>query len=159
MLVKLAVSRVAGAEAAPLPAYQTPHAAGLDLVADGFDVDGARAATHTLAPGERVLARTGLAVAIPEGYTGLVCARSGLALLHGIGLVNSPGVIDADYRGEIGVIMINHGTEAVALERGMRVAQLVLVPCARANVVVVAALEPTKRGAGGFGSTGTRSAT
>ena len=153
MLAKLAVSRLPGAHAVDLPAYQTPSSAGLDLVAESFDVDGARATSHTLAPGARVLARTGLAVAIPAGHTGLVCARSGLALLHGIGLVNSPGVIDADYRGEVGVILINHGSDAVPLERGMRVAQLVLVPCVRAEVVPVDTLDGTKRGTGGFGST------
>jgi dUTP pyrophosphatase len=154
MSVLLAVTRVSGSHHVALPAHQTESSAGLDLTAESFDVDGARATTHVLAPGDRMLARTGIALAIPAGYAGLVCPRSGLALLHGIGLVNSPGVIDADYRGEVGVILINHGREDVVLERGMRVAQLVLVPCARAEVTEVPALGATARGAGGFGSTG-----
>ncbi|HVT12077.1 MAG TPA: dUTP diphosphatase [Fimbriimonadaceae bacterium] len=130
---------------AAMPAYQTEHAAGMDLrCAEDF----------TLYPNERRLIGTGLRMAIPPGYEGQVRPRSGLAYRHGISMVNSPGTIDADYRGEIGVILINHGADVVTFSAGDRIAQLVICPVARAELVVVESLEETERGEGGFGSTG-----
>jgi dUTP pyrophosphatase len=108
-----------------------------------------------LEPGERRLARTGLRAAIPEGYEGQVRPRSGLAIKHGITMVNTPGTIDSDYRGEIGIILINLGQSVVKLEQGERVAQLVVCPVTRAEWRIVDALDETRRGEGGFGSTGT----
>lgn len=107
-----------------------------------------------LEPGERQLVPTGVAVAIPEGYAGLVTPRSGLAIRHGISAVNSPGVVDSGYRGELSVILINHGDEPVELERGDRIAQLVVVPVEVQDFVLVDELPPSTRGEGGFGSTG-----
>lgn len=129
-----------------LPAYAREGDAGLDLLA---------AETVTLAPAGRQLVPTGLRVAIPEGYAGLVLPRSGLALRSGVAVLNAPGLIDSGYRGEIGVLLINHGTAAVTLGRGERIAQLVIQPVARATLVEVRELEESQRGAGGFGSTGT----
>lgn len=129
----------------PLPRYETAHAAGLDLRADeGF----------TLAPGARRLVPTGLALAIPPGYEGQVRPRSGLAVRHGIALVNAPGTIDADYRGEVKVALVNLGGDAVVFERGDRIAQLVIAPVIQAELELVDALPETERGEGGFGSTG-----
>jgi dUTP pyrophosphatase len=116
---------------------------------------GSRAAGLTVAPGARVLVPTGLAVELPPGYELQMRPRSGLALRHGLTLLNSPGTIDSDYRGEIGIIMINHGSEAVTLAHGMRVAQMVLAPVSRAEWIEADDLAPSQRGAGGFGSTGT----
>lgn len=133
------------AEGAVLPEYQTDHAAGMDLrCAEDF----------TLYPRERRLISTGLRVAIPHGYEGQVRPRSGLAIRHGISMVNAPGTIDADYRGEIGVILINHGGDVVTFNARDRIAQLVVCPVTRAELVVVDVLEETERGEGGFGSTG-----
>lgn len=129
------------------PAYATDGAAGADLRA-------ALPAPLTLAPGERALVPTGLTLEIPPGFEGQVRARSGLALKKGIALVNGVGTIDSDYRGEVGVLLINLGPEPVTLARGDRIAQLVLSPVARAAFHVVADLAATSRGAGGFGSTG-----
>ncbi|HEY6909106.1 MAG TPA: dUTP diphosphatase [Myxococcales bacterium] len=129
----------------PLPSYATPGAAGLDLRAD---------AAVTLAPGERALVPTGIAVAIPEGFEGQVRPRSGLALRDGVTCLNSPGTIDSDYRGEVGVILANLGQKAVTLQRGDRIAQLVIAPVERADLAESAALPATGRGAGGFGHTG-----
>lgn len=130
----------------PLPAYEHPGDAGMDL-RSRIDV--------TLAPGERQLVPTGMAIALPNGYVALVCARSGLALRHGIGLVNAPGVIDAGYRGEIGVILVNHDPSTpVTLSRGDRIAQLVIERVERARLVEVSELPGSHRGDGGFGSTG-----
>jgi dUTP pyrophosphatase len=130
----------------PLPRYARPGDAGLDLYA---------ARTVTLAPGERALVPTGLSVAIPEGFAGFVLPRSGLALGHGVGIVNAPGLIDAGYRGELQVLAINHDAHApVTLARGERIAQLVVQRVERADVVEVDELPPSDRGAGGFGSTG-----
>lgn len=130
----------------PLPAYEHPGDAGMDL-RSRIDV--------TLAPGERMLVPTGMAIALPDGYVALVCARSGLALRHGIGLVNAPGVVDAGYRGEIGVILVNHDPTAhVTLHRGDRIAQLVIERVERARLVEVSELPGSHRGDGGFGSTG-----
>lgn len=133
----------------PLPAYQTPGAAGLDLHA---------ALDHpvTLAPGERRAIPTGLALELPPGHEGQVRPRSGLALRHGIGMVNAPGTIDADYRGEVAVLLVNHGDEPFVVEPLARVAQLVVAPVTRVEVALVEALGDTQRGGGGFGSTGAR---
>ncbi len=132
-------------EGAVLPQYQTEHAAGMDLrCADDF----------TLYPNERRLIPTGLKLAIPPGYEGQVRPRSGLALRHGISMVNTPGTIDADYRGEVAVILINHGADVVTFNAGDRIAQLVICPVTRVELVVVDTLEETERGEGGFGSTG-----
>jgi dUTP pyrophosphatase len=132
----------------PLPRYESEHAAGLDLLA-------AVEAPLSLAPGERALVPTGLAIALPPGTEAQVRPRSGLALKHGITCLNSPGTIDADYRGEVKVLLINHGQESFAIERGSRIAQLVVAPVSRAAWQPVARLSETVRGAGGFGSTGT----
>ncbi len=131
----------------PLPAYMTSHAAGMDLYAE-------LAHELVLVPGGRALVPTGIAVELPEGYEAQVRPRSGLALKHGIALVNSPGTIDPDYRGEIGVIVINHGTEPFVVRSGERIAQLVFAPFARALLVEVHELGESGRGDGGFGHTG-----
>jgi dUTP pyrophosphatase len=123
------------------------HAAGLDLAA-------ALDQPLILAPGARALVPTGLAVAIPVGHEGQVRPRSGLALRHGVTCLNSPGTIDADYRGEVQVLLINHGQEPFTVESGERIAQLVISPVAQARVVLVEELDATERGSGGFGSTG-----
>jgi dUTP pyrophosphatase len=127
------------------PRYETAGAAGLDLRADE---------PVSLAPGERRLVPTGLAVEIPPGHEGQVRPRSGLAVRHGVGMVNAPGTIDSDYRGEVGVVLVNHGQLAVSFARGERIAQLVIAPVVRAELELVEALSGTDRGAGGFGSTG-----
>jgi len=132
----------------PVPAYATAHAAGMDLMACiSADLD--------LAAGRRVLVPTGFAIALPEGFEAQVRPRSGLAAKHGVTVLNAPGTIDADYRGEIGVILINHGEAAFVISRGMRIAQLVVAPVVRATWRETAALAETGRGTGGFGSTGT----
>jgi dUTP pyrophosphatase len=144
--IPIPVLRVGGrGEPLELPRYQTSGAAGMDLRADE-PVD--------LAPGERQLVPTGIAVAIPPGWEGQVRPRSGLALRHGLGMPNAPGTIDSDYRGEVGVILVNWGPERVRLPRGERIAQLVLGQVTRASLVEVAELPGTGRGGGGFGSTG-----
>jgi len=132
---------------AVVPKYMTAGAAGLDLAA-------AIDAPITLAPGERRLIDIGLAVAIPPGFEGSVRPRSGLAIKHGITLVNSPGVVDSDFRGQLQVIVINHGHEPFLITSGERIAQMVIAPVAQAEVVEVSALSETARGTGGFGSTG-----
>ena len=132
-------------EGLPLPAYQTAGAAGLDLVA---------ATGLTLPPGGRASVPTGLSLAIPEGYEGQVRPRSGLAMKHGVTVLNAPGTIDSDYRGELCVLLINHGDTPFVVERGARIAQLVLAPVVQARLLRVEALDDTARGAGGFGSTG-----
>jgi dUTP pyrophosphatase len=132
-------------EDATLPRYQTHGSAGMDLCcAESFE----------LKPMERRLVKTGIRIALPEGYEAQVRPRSGLALRHGISMVNTPGTIDSDYRGEVGLILINFGSDAVEFNRGDRIGQLVIAPVARAEMVVVEELDETKRGAGGFGSTG-----
>jgi dUTP pyrophosphatase len=135
----------------PLPSYQSAQAAGLDLVA-AVPAD----APVVLAPGARALIPTGLGIGLPPGVEAQVRPRSGLAANHGITVLNSPGTIDADYRGEVRVVLINHGSEPFTVERGMRVAQLVVAPVLRAQIVLVEALSETSRGIGGFGSTGGR---
>ncbi len=129
----------------PLPIYATAHAAGLDVVA---------AEDHVLEPGARAAIATGFAIAIPEGYEVQVRPRSGLALRHGITCLNTPGTIDADYRGEVKVILANLGAEPFAITRGERIAQLVPAPVQRAAFEEVEELDETARGTGGFGSTG-----
>ena len=131
----------------PLPAYQSAAAAGMDLLA-------ALDAPISLAPGERVLVPTGIALALPPGYEGQVRPRSGLALRDGVTVLNAPGTIDADYRGEVQVILVNLGQATAAVQPGDRIAQLVIAPVTRAELVAVAVLDDTTRGSGGFGSTG-----
>lgn len=143
--IPVQVMRLPHGEGLNLPAYATEGAAGMDVVS---------AEDVTVAPGARHAVATGLAVAIPPGYEIQVRPRSGLALKHGITVPNTPGTIDSDYRGELKVILINHGSEPFAVARGDRVAQLVLAPVRRAAWQEVGELEETQRGAGGFGSTG-----
>ena len=143
-MIRLAIQRLD--PELPLPAYAHPGDAGLDLYA---------AATVTLAPGARAAVGTGIAVAIPAGCAGFVLPRSGLALRHGLSLVNTPGLIDAGYRGEIRVLLVNHDlTAAVTIARGDRIAQLVVQRVEAAEIVEVPTLPPSHRGSGGFGSTG-----
>ena len=137
------------ADGLPLPAYQTAHAAGLDLLAAVPE-----SAPLTLAPGKHALVPTGLAIALPEGFEAQVRPRSGLAAKHGVTVLNSPGTIDADYRGEIQVILINHGAEPFTIRRAERIAQMVIAPVVQAALVPVNSLSSTDRGSGGFGSTG-----
>jgi dUTP pyrophosphatase len=143
------VMRLPHSEGLSLPGYQTAGAAGLDLFAAVPD-----SKPLTLRPGGRALVPTGIAIAIPKGYAGQVRPRSGLATRHGLTILNAPGTIDADYRGEIQVVLANFGNEDVAVTRGMRIAQLVIAPVARAHMVEVPSLDETVRGSGGFGSTG-----
>jgi len=146
MQVTMKVTRV-GQRGPPLelPRYETEGSAGLDLRADE---------PVALAPGERALVATGLSLEIPPGFEGQVRPRSGLAARHGVGILNAPGTIDSDYRGEVKVILVNLGQAAVQFQRGERIAQLVIAPVVRATLEVVEALGETGRGAGGFGSTG-----
>jgi dUTP pyrophosphatase len=134
-----------------LPAYASVHAAGVDLLAAVNE-------PLTLAPGRRAHVPTGIAMALPEGFEAQVRPRSGLAARHGVTVLNSPGTIDADYRGEIAVILINLGEEPFRIERGMRIAQLVVAPVTRVRWRKTAELPATERAAGGFGSTGTAAA-
>ena len=147
--VTMRVMRLPHGEGLPLPSYQSAHAAGLDLLAAV-----AADAPFTLAPGARALVPTGIAVALPAGTEAQVRPRSGLAVTHGLTVLNAPGTIDADYRGEIQVLLVNLGAEPVAISRGMRIAQLVIAAVARAQLHEVASLDATPRGTGGFGSTG-----
>jgi dUTP pyrophosphatase len=143
------IIRLAHAEGLPLPAYETAHAAGMDLraaVPEGEPL--------TLRPGSRHPVPTGLAFALPEGFEGQVRPRSGLAAKHGVTCLNSPGTIDADYRGEVKVILINHGEEDFVIRRGERIGQLVIAPVVQGVWQEVESLDDTARGAGGFGSTG-----
>ncbi len=152
MSVSVDVTRLPHGADLDLPSYETDDAAGMDLRA-------AVSGDLEIAPGERALVPTGLAIALPSGYEAQIRPRSGLALKQGISLVNSPGTIDADYRGEIGVIVINHGAETFTVSRGLRIAQMVIAPVIQASWTEVSDLSETARGAGGFGSTGTSSAT
>ena len=147
--VAVELQRLGHAEGLPLPAYQTAEAAGLDLVAAVSESQ-----PLTLAPGKHALVPTGLAIALPAGYEAQVRPRSGLAAKHGVTVLNSPGTIDADYRGEIRVILINHGDTPFVIKRGERIAQMVVAPVVQASLVPVGTLSATNRGAGGFGSTG-----
>ena len=143
--MKLAIRRVH--PDAVLPTYMSDGAAGMDLAA-------LVASPLTLAPGERALVPTGLAIAVPDGYEAQVRPRSGLAAKHGVTCLNSPGTIDSDYRGEVKVLLVNHGREPFVVTSGLRIAQLVVAPVVRAAIEEVGELPPTRRGAGGFGSTG-----
>ena len=136
----------------PLPEYATAFSAGVDLIA-------AVAATVALEPGARTIIPTGIAIQLPAGFEAQVRPRSGLAAKHGITVLNSPGTIDADYRGEVGVVLINQGTVIFPVERGMRIAQMIVAPVAVAVWREVGDLDDTQRGGGGFGSTGTESTT
>lgn len=150
MTVEVAIERLAHAEGLPLPAYATAFAAGADLHA-AVPAD----APLALEPGARALVPTGLRIALPEGFEAQVRPRSGLALRHGITVLNSPGTIDADYRGEIGVVLVNLGDETFRVRRGERIAQLVLAPVVQVGWRVAdGGLLPSERAAGGFGSTG-----
>jgi dUTP pyrophosphatase len=137
----------------PLPRYESAGAAGLDLVAANPE-----GAPIVLAPLARALVPTGLVLQLPEGHEAQVRPRSGLALKHGVTVLNSPGTIDADYRGEVQVLLVNLGTEPFAVSRGLRIAQLVIAPVTQVSLNEVAEVEATGRAAGGFGSTGTGSA-
>jgi dUTP pyrophosphatase len=145
--VEVAVEVLPHGEGLPLPCYATPGSAGMDLVA-------ALDSPLTLAPHARSLVPTGLKIALPPGFEGQVRPRSGLALKHGLSIPNAPGTIDSDYRGELKVLLVNLGTEPVVLERGMRIAQLVVAPVSRAAWLPAHSLDATSRGAGGFGHTG-----
>ena len=145
--IKVKIKRVRPEKVNPLPRYMTSHAAGMDLCAD-LEEDVA------LVPGERILVPTGIAIELPEGYEAQIRPRSGLALKHGITLVNSPGTIDADYRGEIGVIVINHGDATFVIKNNERIAQMVFAPFTKAVFDEVSELGETFRGDGGFGHTG-----
>ena len=147
--VTISATRLPHNDDLALPTYATEHSAGMDLLA-------AVKEPKIVQPGERFLVPTGLSIALPDGYEAQIRPRSGLALKHGISLVNSPGTIDADYRGEIGIIIINHGAEPFTIERGMRIAQMVIAPYARVQFSEVFELPTSTRGAGGFGSTGTQ---
>ena len=147
--IEIEIQRLPHGEGLALPAYQSAHAAGLDLLA-AVPED----APVMLAPGKYALIPTGLTIALPEGYEAQVRPRSGLAAKHGITVLNSPGTVDADYRGEIGVLLINHGDTPFLVRRGERIAQMVIAPVVRAEFTLAASLSTTERGGGGFGSTG-----
>ena len=149
MSVIVRVKRLPHGEGLPLPSYQSTHAAGLDVVAGVPEAEPVE-----LLPGARALVPTGFALELPPGYEAQVRPRSGLALKHGVTLLNTPGTIDSDYRGELMVLLINHGPEPFLVRRGMRIAQLVIAPVASVEIVAVEALGGTVRGQGGFGSTG-----
>lgn len=145
--VTLRIEQLPHARDLELPAYMSESAAGMDL----------RAAVErptSLEPGEFALIPTGIRIALPEGYEGQVRPRSGLAARHGVTLLNAPGTVDADYRGEVQVVVVNHGREPFVIERGDRIAQLVICPVAHAEILVGEELDETPRGAGGFGHTG-----
>ena len=147
--VTIEIHQLPHGEGLPLPAYQSAHAAGLDLLA-AVPTD----APLILSPGQYALVPTGLAIALPEGFEAQVRPRSGLAAKHGVTVLNAPGTVDADYRGEIAVILINHGSAPFTIARGERIAQMVIAQVANAELVPVVSLAPTGRGGGGFGSTG-----
>jgi len=151
--VKVEIRQLPHGEGLALPAYQSAHAAGLDLLAAVPEE-----APLILAPGQRALVPTGLSIALPPGHEAQIRPRSGLALKHGITVLNAPGTVDADYRGEVSVLLINHGDAPFAIRRGERIAQMVIAPVARAELVVATALPESGRGSGGFGSTGHYSA-
>jgi dUTP pyrophosphatase len=145
--VTVRVLRLPHGQGLALPSYQSKHAAGLDVVAAVIE-------PVELAPEGRMLVPTGFALELPEGYEAQVRPRSGLALKHGVTLLNTPGTIDADYRGEVMVLLINHGSEKFTIRRGDRIAQLVIAPVNHVEIVAVETLGATERGPGGFGSTG-----
>ncbi len=144
-MIEVAILRLAHGEGLALPAYETEHAAGMDLRA---------AEDAILAPGGRAMVATGFAIALPHGFEAQVRPRSGLAARHGVTVLNAPGTIDADYRGEIKVILINHGEASFAIKRGDRIAQMIISPVTRIRFTEEDSLSDTARGSGGFGSTG-----
>ncbi len=148
--LRVSIKRLPASQGLALPGYATSHAAGMDLLA-------AVAGDTKLQSGEYAIIPTGIAIALPDGYEAQVRPRSGLAAKFGIGVLNGPGTIDSDYRGEIGVILINHGKETFTIERGMRIAQLIIAPYTRCQWAETDTLEDSERGQGGFGSTGTSS--
>jgi dUTP pyrophosphatase len=148
-IVKVDIRQLPHGEGLALPAYQSAHAAGLDLLAAVPE-----AAPMMLAPGKHALIPTALTIALPPGYEAQVRPRSGLAAKHGVTVLNAPGTVDADYRGEIGVLLINHGDAPFLIRRGERIAQMVIAPVTRAELVPATSLSATDRGSGGFGSTG-----
>jgi dUTP pyrophosphatase len=147
--IQINIRQLPHAAGLPLPAYQSAHAAGLDLLA-AVPQD----TPLVLAPGKHAMVPTGLAIALPKGFEAQVRPRSGLAATHGVTVLNSPGTIDADYRGEVSVILINHGAEPFTIRRGERIAQMVIAPVVQARLNPVDSLPDTSRGSGGFGSTG-----
>ena len=147
--IKVDVQQLPHAEGLALPAYQSSHAAGLDLFAAIHEQ-----APMVLAPGRHAMVPTGLMIALPDGFEAQVRPRSGLAAKHGVTVLNSPGTVDADYRGEINVLLVNLGTEPFTIRRGERIAQMVIAPVTRVELVRAASLSTTERGGGGFGSTG-----
>ena len=147
--ITISVNQLAHGQGLPLPEHATAHSAGVDLLA-AVDAD------VVLEPGQRTLVPTGLAIELPEGFEAQVRPRSGLALKHGLTVLNAPGTIDADYRGEVGVILINLGTEPFTIKRGERIAQMVVAPVSFIQWRDSGALNPSDRGQGGFGSTGTQ---
>jgi len=147
--IQLDIRQLPHGEGLPLPAYQSAHAAGLDLLAAVPEN-----APLVLSPGKHAMVPTGLAIALPHGFEAQVRPRSGLAARHGVTVLNAPGTIDADYRGEIQVILINHGAEPFTIRRGERIAQMVIAPVVQARLNPVDSLPETGRGSGGFGSTG-----
>ncbi len=147
--VAVEIMRLPHGRGLPMPQYHSALAAGFDLLAAVPEN-----APVEIAPGARALIPTGVAVALPSGHEGQVRPRSGLAFRHGITVLNTPGTVDADYRGELQVILINLGAELFAVRRGMRIAQMIIAPVQRARLVEVARLDPTERASGGFGSTG-----
>ena len=148
-MIEVQITRLPHGQELPLPSYQSALAAGMDLIAAVPSE-----APLVLSPGARALVPTGIAIALPPGTEAQVRPRSGLAIKHGLTVLNAPGTIDADYRGEIQVLLVNLGGDAVPIARGMRIAQLVIATVARVQLLEVAALDQTTRGAGGFGSTG-----
>ncbi len=150
-MIEVEILRLPHGSDLPLPAYQSAGAAGLDLLAAVPD------GGLLIAPGATAMVPTGIALAIPQGYEGQVRPRSGLAAKNAVTVLNAPGTIDADYRGEVSVLLINHGRDSFAVSRGMRIAQLVIAPVIYAQLRPVQKLSETKRGAGGFGSTGAQS--
>lgn len=153
MILKVRILRLPSSHGLPLPEYQSAEAAGCDLIA-AVPAE----ADVRLQAGARALIPTGICLEMPSGYEAQVRPRSGLAIKQGVTVLNAPGTIDSDYRGEICVMLINHGTEAALISRGMRIAQLIFAPVSRAKFIEVDSLGESARGAGGFGSTGTDSA-
>jgi dUTP pyrophosphatase len=147
--IRVEIRQLPHGEGLALPAYQSAHAAGLDLLA-AVPED----APVLLAPGQHALVPTALTIALPPGFEAQVRPRSGLAAKHGVTVLNAPGTVDADYRGEIGVLLINHGVAPFMIRRGERIAQMVIAAMVRAELVPAASLSETDRGSGGFGSTG-----
>jgi dUTP pyrophosphatase len=147
--IEVRIMRLAHGKDLPLPSYQSARAAGLDIAA-AVPTD----IPVVIAPGARALIPTGIAIALPQGTEAQVRPRSGLAVRHGLTVLNTPGTIDADYRGEVQVLLVNLGSESVSVTRGMRIAQLVIAPVTPALLLEVASLDETQRGTGGFGSTG-----